>query len=225
MRVKSSWALLGAVALTSSWAGAAELRLRVGETRLLSVGKSQGAALDNPTIADIRILKDSRVEIAAKANGEGKLSIYAADGKMQIYAVRVTGGPDAKNSSGPGQAAATNAWPKAVFGGARIPDARCAEPLDDEDAAAAMDDARDLLRQERIESAIEKLDRALTIEPDAAVVHLFLGSAWAKLKDQGRGAASYETFVLSCPEDPKAKAVVRLLREFDHRVTRSKPES
>ncbi len=225
MRMKSSWALLVAIALTSSWAASAELRLRVGETRLVSIGKAQGAALDNPTIADIRILKDSRVQIAAKANGEGKLSVYTADGKMQTYRLSVVGEANAKNGQGPRPAPATNAWSTPVFGGARIADARCAEPLNDEDAAAALDDARDLLRQERIESAIELLNRALAIEPDAAVVHLFLGTAWAKLKDQGRGAASYETFVLSCPNDPNAKAVVRLLREFDRRVTQSKPES
>ena len=81
------------------------------------------------------------------------------------------------------------------------------------------------MRQEHTEDAIQKLDRALLIEPDAAVVHLFLGSAWAKLKDESRGAYSYETFVLSCRDDAKASSVVRMLREFNRRRLRTKPES
>jgi len=218
----NSWVLMGLVVLTSFLARGAELQLQVGETRVLSADNVQGAGLDNPKVAEIRIMKDLRVEVAAKESGEGTISVYTADGQLQAYPIRV-GARSGDSSSGRGESA--KAWPAAIFGGKRIPSARCFEPLEDEDAAAELDDARDLLRQEHTGDAIQKLDRALLIEPDAAIVHLFLGSAWAKLKDPSRGAYSYETFVLSCPDDAKANAVVRMLREFERRTHQTKPES
>jgi tetratricopeptide (TPR) repeat protein len=222
MRAKNSWVMLGLFGFASSLASGAELQLRVGESQILPASNVQGAGLDNPRIAEIQILNDMRVQVTAKGDGEGTLAVYSSDGKLLTYPIRVVGGKNARAAEG---SSSKSAWPAAVFGGKRIPDARCTEPLVDEDAAAELNDARDLLRQEQFEEAIQKLDRALTIEPDAAVVYLFLGSAWARLKDQARGASSYETFALSCPDDPNARAVVRLLREFDRRAPRTKPES
>ena len=218
----NSWVLIGLVALTSSLARGAEVQLQVGETRVLSADNVQGAALDNPKVAEIRIVQDRRVEVAGKASGEGTISVYTADGQLRAYPIRVVA-LSADSTGGRGDSA--KAWPAAIFGGKRIPSARCFEPLEDEEAAAELDDARDLLRQEHTGDAIHKLDRALLIEPDAAVVHLFLGSAWAKLREPSRGAYSYETFVLSCPDDAKANAVVRMLREFERRTHQAKPES
>lgn len=220
MRAKNSWLLLGLICLASSWAGAAEFRVRVGETQVLSAGPAQGTGLDNPAIAEIQILNDARVQVTGKASGEGTLAIYTADGTMQTSRLVVM---DDKKGASPVVPSWTNAWSSAMFGGKRIPDARCAEPLEDDGASAALDDARDLLRQEHIGDAIKKLELALAIEPNAAVVHLFLGSAWAKLKDQSRGASSYETFALSCPDNSKAKPVVQLLREFERQAPRAKP--
>jgi hypothetical protein len=219
----NSWVLMGLVALTSSLARGAEVQLQVGETRVLSADNVQGAALDNPKVAEIRIVQDRRVEVSGKESGEGTVSLCTADGQLRAYPIRVVA--LSADSTGSGRGDSAKAWPAAIFGGKKIPGARCVEPLEDEEAAAELDDARDLLRQEHTGDAIQKLDRALLIEPDAAVVHLFLGSAWAKLKDQSRGAYSYETFVLSCPDDAKANAVVRMLREFERRTHQTKPES
>ncbi len=220
MRMKISTMVLGVLGLVSSSARGGEFQLKVGETRVLE-DKAQGATLDNPRIADIRILKDSRVQVAAKGSGEGTVSLYTADGKLRTYQLRVVGGEEKGargQSSAPGQKAGR-------FGGSRILDARCEEPLEDEDAASALQEARDLLRQEHVADAIKELQRALTLEPDAAVVHLYLGSAWAKLSNQAKGASSYETFVLSCPDDANAKRVARLLREFERRSPLTKPKS
>jgi len=218
MRANNSWLLLGLICLAGSWASAAELKLKVGESRVLTTGRAQGTGLDNPAIADIQILRDSRVQVTGKAEGEGTLSIYSADGKLETYRLRVAGGKGKSPSSG----ASANASSGAVFGGKRIPDAHCAEPLEDDDASAALHDARDLLRQEQVRDAIKKLELALSIDPNAAVVHLYLGSAWAKVQDQSKGALSYETFVLSCPDNSKAKPVVQLLREFERQSPRTK---
>ena len=258
---KNSWMLIGLLGLTSFSTGAAQLQLQSGETFVLAVGQVQGIALDNSKIAEIKILNDSQVQVAAKQNGEGTLSIFTADDKMTTYPIRVigaTGGnevpgheassPEAQQQQPNQQAGrwvyhsqygwtwmpygaehpnelSSERWSAAIFGGKRISNARCAEPLEDEEAAAALQDARDLARQEHTEDAIRELDRALTIEPDAAVLYLYLASAWAKLKDQSRGASNYETFALSCPDDPKAKSVIRLLREFGRRTAHTKPES
>lgn len=257
---KNSWVLIGLVGLASFSTGAAQLQLRSGETLVLAVSQAQGIALDNPKIAEIKILDDSQVQVAAKENGEGTLFIFTADDRMTRYPIRVIGEADGHEVRGheassrqaqqqqPGQQAGqwvyhseygwtwipygaehTNevspqGWSTAMFGGKRIANAHCAEPLEDEDAADALEDARDLARQEHTEDAIQELNRALTIEPDAAVLYLYLASAWAKLKDQSRGASNYETFALSCPDDPKAKSVVRLLGEFSRRTAHTNPE-
>lgn len=221
MRVKNSWLLVAVICLAGSWASAAELQLKVGDSRVVGTGRAQGTGLDNPAIAETQILKDSRVQVTGKAEGEGTLSVYRADGKLDTYKLRVVGRKD-KGASAAGPSSA-GAWSAPVFGGKRIPDAHCAEPLEDEDASAALNDARDLLRQEHVGDAIKKLELALSIDPNAAVVHLFLGSAFAKLHDESKGASSYETFVLSCPDNSRAKPVVRLLREFERQAPR-KPE-
>jgi len=258
---KNSWVLIGLVGLTSFSTGAAQLQLRSGEAFVLAVNHAQGITLDNPKIAEIKILDDSQVQVAAKENGEGTLSIFTADDKMTRYPIRVIGKADGHEVRGreassrqaqqqqPGQQAGqwvyhseygwawmssgaekTNevspqGWPTTMFGGKRIANARCAEPLEDEDAADALQDARDLARQEHTEDATQELNRALTIEPDAAVLYLYLASARAKLKDQSGAASNYETFALSCPDDPKAKSVIRLLGEFSRRTAHTTPES
>jgi tetratricopeptide (TPR) repeat protein len=209
-------AIFGAMMVVSNaWAaGAPSVSVKVGKAQVITTVKAQGALLDNPTIADIHILADSHVQVRGRSNGDGTLSVLTADGKTLTYAVRVTGG----SSSGAAEEA-TSIWRGPVFGGKKIDHARCGEPLDDERAEEALERARALLNHGQTQEAVARLEQALKIEPDAALVHLFLGAAWAKLRDQARGAASYETFVLSCPDSPKTDAVVRVLREFNRRAS------
>lgn len=188
----------------------ADLELKVGEKKVLG-NKVQGVASDNPQVADVHMLKDARVEIAAKEGGEATISLYSTDGKLQMYQLRVRPNQvESAQSSGA-------AWQSSRFGGKKIANARCTEPLEDEGAASALQDARDLLRQEHVEDAVRALESALAQEPDAAVVHLYLGAAWAKLSQDAKGASSYETYVLSCPREGQAQPVIRLLRDFEHR--------
>jgi tetratricopeptide (TPR) repeat protein len=198
-------------------ARAAELRIRTGEKRVVSIGKAQGLSLDNPSIADTRILNSGQIEIAGRASGEGTLLVVTADGKTQTFTIRVTGaqlaGQDSDDETGNG------AWRNPRFGGKRIANARCEEPLPNKNAATAFEEARELLKKSQFREAIAKLDEVLKAEPDAARAHLFLGAAWAKLEDQAKGAYHYETFALSCPDDPKVAAVVGLLREFEQRLS------
>ncbi len=215
MRAKLSGVVFTALLLANSAALAGELQLKVGETRVVG-NKAQGVALDNPRVADVHILKDARVEVSAKEDGQASIAIYTAEGRLQLYELRVLGNPVKGTGASPASAAR--------FGGRKIPNARCAEPLEDEGAASELQDARDLLRQENIDAAVQALERALVIEPDAAVLHLYLGSAWAKRGNEAKGAASYETYVLSCPDEAQAKPVIRLLREFGRRGS-SKPDS
>jgi len=199
--------------------GASELRLRAGEKRVLPIRNAQGVTLDNPRIAETRIVSGKQVEVLGKGNGDGTLSIFTADGKSQTYSIHVRGAADAGEVE---EEPPNAAWPKARFGGQRISDARCGEPLRVEKANQTFEEARGLLKNDQTREAIPKLDQVLQIEPNAAVAHLFLAAAWAKLKDQAKGAYHYETFVLSCPDDPKVDAVVQLLREFDRQVPRGK---
>ncbi|HME92196.1 MAG TPA: pilus assembly protein N-terminal domain-containing protein [Myxococcaceae bacterium] len=212
----STWVVLPCWLAASSALGGSELQLRAGEKRLLPVHHAQGVTLDNPKIADTRIVSGQGVEVVGKGNGEGTLSIYTADGKTQTYSIRVRGG-----ASG-GEEPANEAWPKARFGGQQISNARCSEPLRQEKANQLFEEARALLKKDQTSEAIPKLDQVLKTEPDAAVAHLFLGAAWAKMKDQAKGAAHYESFVLSCPDNPNVEAVVALLREFDRQVSQGK---
>ena len=218
MRTKLSVVVCATLLLANSAALATEVELKVGETRVLG-NKVQGAALDNPRIADLHILKDARVEVSAREDGQASLAIYTSEGKLQMYQVRVLANPAKGNGASPASAASST--PR--FGGRKIRNARCAEPLEGEDAAHALQDARDLLRQEHVDDALHALERALVLEPDAAVLHLYLGAAWAKRGNDAKGAASYETYVLSCPDSPEAKPVSRLLQEFGRRSS-SKPE-
>ena len=218
MGAKLSGVVFAALLLANSAVLAAEVELKVGETRVLG-NKVQGAALDNPSVADLHILKDARVEVLAKENGQASLAIYTSEGKLQMYQVRVLANPGKGNGASP--AAAASSTPR--FGGRKIPNARCVEPLEGEVAARALQDARDLLRQEHVDEALQALERAVVLEPDAAVLHLYLGSAWAKRGNDAKGAASYETYLLSCPDSPEATPVNRLLQEFGRR-TSSKPE-
>jgi tetratricopeptide (TPR) repeat protein len=206
---------LGAALL--GWpARAAELRIRSGEKRVVSLRKAQGLTLDNPSIAEARIVSATQIEIVGKGNGEGKLLVFTADGKTQTFTIQVTG---AKVAAGEmDDEASSDAWRIPRFGGKKIANARCGEPLAEKNASIAFDDARGLLKKNQFREAIAKLDDALRVEPDAALAHLFLGAAWAKLEDQAQGAYHYETFALSCPADPKVDAVVRLLRDFERRV-------
>jgi hypothetical protein len=202
-----------AAALLAAPAQAAELRLRVGERRVVAVRKAQGLSLDNPAIAEARILNATQIELVGTGSGEGKLFVVTGDGKSLEFEVHVTG---PKRESQVKENGATDAVAQdARFGGRRIARAQCDEPLSDPNASSALDEARSLLKKERFEEAIRRLDDVLRIRPDAAFVHLFLGAAWARLKDQARGAYHYETFALSCPDDPKVAAVVLLLRDFE----------
>jgi hypothetical protein len=215
MAAKTLFIVSIAAGLIGVSASGAELQLRAGETGVLPAEGVQGAALDNPRIAEIRISSDSRLHVDAKTSGEGMIAIYSADGTIHRYSLHVAGG----EAEGRGAASVP-----AGFGGKRIPDARCFGPLEDAEAMAAFEDAIDLLRQERTEDAICELDRALIIEPDAAIVHFYLGSAWSKLNDDCRGAFNFETFALSCPDDPKTADVVRMLRDYA-RLQAAKPGS
>ena len=179
MGAKLSGVVFAALLLASSAVLAADVELKVGETRVLG-NKVQG--------------------------------------KLQMYQVRVLANPGKGNGASPASASST---PR--FGGRKIPNARCVEPLEGEDASRALQDARDLLRQEHVDEALQALERAVVLEPDAAVLHLYLGSAWAKRGNDAKGAASYETYLLSCPDSPEATPVNRLLQEFGRR-TSSKPE-
>jgi hypothetical protein len=84
----------------------------------------------------------------------------------------------------------------------------------------ALKQARSLAEQDRIQEAIQQANQGLIDDPQAAVFHLFLGSAWAKLRDQARGAYHYETFALSCPAHPAGKTVIQLLHEFGRRISK-----
>ena len=102
------------IALVGSPVRAADLRVRVGEKRLLSVRKAQGLSLDNPGIADARIVGGTQVEVVGKGNGIGKLLIFTADGKTQTFSIQVTGG---SLDVGELEDAANEAWPVPRFGG------------------------------------------------------------------------------------------------------------
>src|SRR5262249_39347263 len=157
MRAKSSGVVFAALLLVNSAALAAEFELKVGERRVLE-NKAQGVALDNPRVADVRILKDAQVEVSAKEDGQASIAIYTSDGKLAMYQLRVLGNPE-KGTGAPASAASGTG----PFGGRKIPNARCSEPLEGEDAARALQDARDLLRQENTGDAVKALERALVL--------------------------------------------------------------
>jgi tetratricopeptide (TPR) repeat protein len=217
MRISLAFAMVFGAILSGWPARAAELRIRAGEKRVVSVGKAQGLALDNPSIADASILNATQIEIVGKGNGEGELLVFTKDGKTQTFTIRVTGAQVAAAEIDQ-ELGRDGRRRVSRFGGKRIAKARCEEPLPEKNASAAFEDARELLKKDQFREAITKLDEVLKIEPDAALAHLFLGAAWAKLDDQARGASHYETFAMSCPNDPKVEAVVGLLRDFEGRV-------
>ena len=68
MRAKNSWLLLGLICLAGSWASAAELQLKVGESRVVTTGRAQGTGLDNTGTpltydADVRFMSGDYVAV------------------------------------------------------------------------------------------------------------------------------------------------------------------
>jgi hypothetical protein len=205
-------ALVAAIALASSAQASAEFRVKVGEKKVLPLGRVKGAAVDNSDLADLTVLADGQLSVLGKESGRAKIDIIDAHGKLISASLSVTGGPKRKPVASAEPKA--DPVPKVYFGGKRVEGAYCTEPLSNGVANRSFEQAWDLLRKERTAEAVAKLEEALQIEPTAAVLHLYLGAARAKLQDQSRGAYHYETFALSCPNDPKAPSVLQLLQEF-----------
>jgi len=193
-----------------------DVSVQVGQRKLVDVGRAEGVVLDNPSIADVQIFKGYQIEVLGKVVGDGTLMVVAPDGDSRTYAVHVVAGSQAPS---PGSEA-SDAARAAVFGGKKIAGASCAEPVEGKRAALALKQARSLAEQDRIQEAIQQANQGLIDDPQAAVFHLFLGSAWAKLRDQARGAYHFETFALSCPEHPAGKTVAQLLQDFGRRISK-----
>lgn len=206
------FALIAVIAATISTANASDdFKVRVGEKKIFSAGQFKGGALDNPSIAELWVLPDGRLTITGAKNGQGRLFLVDSHGKYSTASITVSGG----KTEEPAPSENENAASKAHFGGKPVVGAYCGEPLNNGVANRSFNEASDLLRRERTPDAIAKLEEALRIEPTAAVLHLYLGAALAKIRDQARGAHHYETFVLSCPTDPKVAPVLEVLREFE----------
>lgn len=194
-----------------------QVALRVGEARLISVKDVQGVVLDDPALADVQIASRGQVRLVARRPGRGVVDTFASGGKRGRFAIDVTGAPGVRYED---DAEDEQSWGRPRYGGQRLAGARCAEPFTDSATRMRFENAMELLRRGETQDAITALEEVTRREPANADPHLVLGAALAKAREQKRGLAAYETFVLSCAEDPRAPAVVEILRAFSRSSVR-----
>jgi Tfp pilus assembly protein PilF len=73
--------------------------------------------------------------------------------------------------------------------------------------------ASQMLAQGDSRGACAAFQQAIAVDPKSARLHLMLAQALEQAGDARKAAVEYDTFVLTCPDDPKA-------RDFKQRVER-----
>ena len=71
-----------------------------------------------------------------------------------------------------------------------------------------------LIEEKKYKDSIATLQQAAALEPNLAIVHMYLGTSYAREGDMKAGAREYEIFAKSCPNHLMAPRVQALLKDY-----------
>jgi hypothetical protein len=91
--------------------------------------------------------------------------------------------------------------------------ASCSDRPASPQAAQPFDLGMSLIQEQKHQEAIAPLQQAASLEPDLAIVHMYLGICYSRMSDQKNAATEYEAFIKACPGHPMAARVQTLLGE------------
>lgn len=162
------------------------------------------AAKKNLALAQ-RALEDGDLEEAATvlAQAQGTLSFAREYEKLKARVDTAVARAEAKR---PKPAAAT------VTASAQKP---AAPPSPAEVSAQHLEDGIQLLKKKQYASARDSLQKCLKTDPGQARCHMYLGSAYAKLRELETAATHYRSFIAMAPDDPLAPKVKELLEQYE----------
>jgi pilus assembly protein CpaC len=199
--------------VSSSSAGTVEdvaMDLTVGEEKSAVYSDVSKVAVTqaSPTVEVAPLDSGDGVRIKGVAVGTAKVLLHLGGRPAVALAVTVLDAP----AKGAAPGAGGPAQPR--FGGRALPKPDCTGDTTTPETARMVAEAVDLERARKHASALEKLLAVVEKQPGAAHVYKKLGALYAKTGELDRGAAAYETFVLSCPAQPDTKKVRALLEDF-----------
>lgn len=199
---------------TGAHAASNTISVEVNEDKKVAIARAHGVILDKPEVAEIAMIGNNAMSISGRRAGNANIDVITADGKRVTYALRVadTGRRPTKKVDDSSRFA--DVWEKPQFGGLKLAEAQCALSFSSDNSLQSFEKARDLLRRSDTNEAVILLEELVRAEPNSATSYLFLGAAYAHLGQTDRGTKAYETFALSCPDDPRAPSVVRMLKQF-----------
>jgi len=85
-----------------------------------------------------------------------------------------------------------------------------------ERARSLLEEGMALLKKKQYEEAVELLEKCLEADPKLARCHMYLGSAYARLRKPELGAQHYRMFLKLAPDDPQAQTVQGHLDAYEH---------
>jgi len=83
-------------------------------------------------------------------------------------------------------------------------------------ARAFLEDGMALLKKKQYDEAVDLLEKCVEADPKLARCHMYLGSAYARLRKSELGAQHYREFLKLAPDDPQASTVRSLLDAYEH---------
>jgi len=183
-----------------------------------AVGLLEGVPEDSRP-ADMKdALEQARVEVAAKRNLD--LAQKALDGNRLDEAASLLAQAQGtlsfakeyeklKAKVDQAQAKAEAHKPKTQPAAAKV------EQNPAEDAAKLLDEGMLLMKKKQYTQARDTLIHCLKVDKAQARCHMYLGSAYAKLKELETAARHYKAFVDLAPDDPLAPKVREIIQEYE----------
>lgn len=185
------------------------LTMTVGEEKALKYSDVSKVAVTQyaPTVEVAPLDTADGIRVKAIAVGTAKVTLHIG-GRPAVRLDLTILDPKAKGPDG-------NAGPaKAQFGGQALPKPDCTGDTTTAETARMVAEATDFDRAKKFAQAIEKLENVVALQPSAAHAYLKLGTLYARVNQQEKGATAYETFALSCPTEPMTAKVRQILEAF-----------
>jgi tetratricopeptide (TPR) repeat protein len=184
-----------------------QLDLKAGAMSRIAVGSMKRVAIRDPEILDARPVGPETLQIKGLAAGSTTLTVWRADGSTATWEVRVGKAP--KQAPAPPAIPA----PRARHVGEVIDGAHCGLPAGE--AGERFEHGLRLIHQKQPLEAIAELEKARALDPGAARVRLYLGTAFAQTAQLEKGAQAYADFLANCPDEPQAHEVRAILEGYE----------
>lgn len=190
-----------------------EVKLAVGEHKVVPLQSMSRIAVGDATIADVKLRGPGQVELIGLHQGRTTLLVWNTSGDRVEVKVTV-GHPPAEEAPGPAPAARSTVPPPVAGPGHCAP---TTGPAND-----ALEAAKKLVKAKDFEGARKQYVRALTLDPLLGAARLGLGSTLARLSSQeedsalvAEAGAQYRAYLDSCPDGAEADKVRMILEQFE----------